>query len=136
MAEVVSPGRLVLDSGGVSALATGDLRANRLFRRAVRKGYVVVIPTPVLAEVYSGRATDASMDRVVKDVEFLIPTSVSVARRAGELRSRSGVRDVVDAIVVAEASVVPDSIVLTSDASDIRSLIDATGERRLACIGV
>lgn len=136
MAEVVTRGRIVLDSGGVSALADGNADARDVVVQARRLGYEVVIPTPVLAEVYSGRPTDAPMHRIVKDVEFVIPTSASVARRAGELRARSGVTDVVDAIVVAEAAVIPHSIVLTSDPSDIRSLMDAAGEPRLACIGV
>lgn len=136
MADVVTRARLVLDSGGVSAIATGNLDARDTLQRARRLGYEVVIPTPVLAEVYSGRSIDAPIHRVVKEVELVIPTSASVARRAGELRARSGVTDVVDAIVVAEAATTPGSIVLTSDPADIRALIDATGTPRVACVGV
>lgn len=128
-------GRLVLDSGAVSALATGDGHARDVVRRAVRRGYEVILPTPVLAEVFSGRPTDGPIHRAVKEVES-VPTSATVARRAGELRSRSGIRDVVDAIVVAEAATIPNSIVLTSDPHDIRSLIEASGAPRVACVGV
>lgn len=136
MADVVTRGRLVLDSGGVSALAEGDLDARDRLRRARTDGYEVVIPTPVLAEAFAGRPTDAVVHRIVNAVEFVIPTSAAVARRAGELRARSGVSDVVDAIVVAEAAAIPGSIVLTSDPGDIRSLIDASGDPRVACVGV
>lgn len=132
----MTSGRVVLDAGAVSALAARDRRARWLLRQALDDGLAVVVPTPVLAEVYSGRPSDAPVNQFLKTVESLVPTTASVARRAGELRARSGVTDVVDAIVVAEAAVTPGSIVLTSDPSDIRSLIDASGEPRLACVGV
>lgn len=94
------------------------------------------MPTPVLAEVYSGRPSDAPVYQFLKSVESVVSTSAAIARRAGELRARSGVTDVVDAIVVAEAAATPGSIVLTSDPADIRALIDATGAPRVACVGV
>ena len=48
-----------------------------------------------------------------------------MGREAGELRSRSGVLDVVDAIVVAEAVASARALIMTSDPDDIRSLVEA-----------
>ncbi len=67
------------------------------------------------------------IDRVVNAVDMLLPTTPELARRAGELRAKSGVLDVVDAIVVAEAVAAPPSLILTSDPDDISRLIEAAG---------
>lgn len=136
VAEVVMPRVVVLDSGAVSALAARDRRARAVLQHVLDEGLAVLVPAPVLAEAYSGRPTDAPVHQLIKTVEFVRPTSATIARRAGELRARSGVRDVVDAIVVAEAVSVPGSIVLTSDPTDIRALIDASGASRVVCVGV
>lgn len=56
---------------------------------------------------------------------MLLETTPERAKRAGELRSSSGVLDVVDAIVVAEAIVAPPALIMTSDPEDIRKLVEA-----------
>lgn len=85
---------------------------------------MVVIPTPVLTQVHRGGRERAGVDRVVKAVDALLPTSAQVARRAGELLAQSGTSDAVDAIVAAEALLSAPSLVLTSDARDIMLLIE------------
>jgi hypothetical protein len=131
------PGRLVLDAGGVSAIADGDGLARATLDRVRREGWLVVIPAPVLAEVHTGRRDHARVDRVVNAVDMLIATTPERARQAGELRSRSGVLDVVDAIVVAEAVAFPPALVMTSDPDDIRRLIEAAGASgRVAIVAV
>jgi hypothetical protein len=109
-------GLLVLDSGGVSAIAAGNGVARAALERARREGWLVVIPAPVLVEVHTGRRDHAGM---------LIETTPERAREAGELRSRSGVLDVVDAIAVAEAVAAQPALILTSDPDDIRALVEA-----------
>ncbi len=120
-------GCVVLDAGGVSAIAEGSERARAVLERARRSGWIVVIPTPVLAEVHSGRRDHAHIDRVVNAVDLLIDTTATRAREAGELRAISGVDDVVDAIVVAEAAASLPAIILTSDPGDIARLVEASG---------
>ena len=115
--------RVILDAGGVLALARGDGLARAALVRAKREGYVVVIPTPVLAEVHRGGRRRAGVDHVVKRVNALLPTSPDTARRAGELMGAAGTDDAVDAIVVAEALASIPAVVLTSDADDIRRLL-------------
>ena len=138
MAELTGrPGRLVLDAGGVSAIADGDGVARAALDRARREGWLVVIPAPMLTEVHTGRRDHARVDRVVNAVDMLIATTPERARQAGELRSRSGVLDVVDAIVVAEAVAFHPTLVMTSDPDDIRRLIEAAGAMgRVAIVAV
>ena len=59
----------------------------------------------------------------------MIETTPERAKQAGVLRARSGVLDVVDAIVVAEAVSALPAIILTSDLDDIKALVDAAGAR-------
>lgn len=128
MAELTAGGgRLILDAGGVSALARGDGIARSTIERARRVGWPVIIPTPVLVEVHSGRREHAHIDRVVKAVDLLIPTSALRARDAGALRFGSGVLDVVDAIVAAEALAAAPAVIVTSDPDDLGRLVDAAG---------
>lgn len=119
--------RLVLDSGGVIALADGNTVARAAVDRARREGWLVVIPTPVLVEVHTGGHDRARIDRVVKAVDMLIPTLPEIARDAGLLRARSRVLDVVDAVVVAEAVAAVPAVILTADPDDVGALLDAAG---------
>lgn len=117
----------MLDSGGVSALAEGNPRARAVLVRARRENRDVVIPAPVLTETYTGRRDHAAIDRVLNDVSRHIETTPERAKQAGVLRARFGIRDVVDAIVMAEAVAAGAAIILTSDPGDLERLRDAAG---------
>lgn len=138
MADLTAkPGRLVLDSGGVSAIADGSSLARAVLDRARRDGWLVVVPAPVLVEVHTGRRDHARIDRVLNAVDMLISTTPERAKEAGELRSISGVLDVVDALVVAEAVSALPAVILTSDPGDIGRLVEAAGAAaRVRVIGV
>ena len=138
MAPLTTGRRLILDSGGVSATADGNPIARAALDRARREGWLVVIPAPVLVEGHTGRSDHARIDRVVNAVDMLLSTTPDTARRAGELRSRSGVTDVVDAIVVAEAVALFPALILTSDPDDIGRLLEAAGVSNtdVVCIAV
>lgn len=138
MAPLTTERRLILDSGGVSAIADGNPIARAALDRARREGWLVVIPAPVLVEGHTGRSDHARIDRVVNAVDMLLSTTPDTARRAGELRSRSGVTDVVDAIVVAEAVALFPALILTSDPDDIGRLLEAAGVSNtdVVCIAV
>ncbi len=118
----------MLDAGGILALLRGDGDARAALERARAEGYVVVIPTPVLAEVHRGGRDRAHIDRVVNKVGALLPTSAETARRAGELLGASGTDDPVDAIVVAEALAAVPSVIITSDPGDIRRLLQTRAD--------
>jgi hypothetical protein len=128
---------LILDAGGILALARRDGRARAVLARVLHEGYVAVIPTPVLVQVHRGGSDHAEIDRVVKAVDALLPTCDRVARRAGELQAKAGTSDVVDAIVAAEALACVPAVILTSDPGDLSRLLDGEPEAaRVAVIGV
>ncbi|HSO30610.1 MAG TPA: PIN domain-containing protein [Candidatus Sulfomarinibacteraceae bacterium] len=129
--------RVILDAGGILALSRGNGDARAALARARIEGFVVVIPTPVLAEVHRGGRDRAHIDRVVNKVDALLPTSEDVARRAGELLGASGTDDPVDAIVVAEALAAVPSVIITGDADDIRRLLQTQSDGpRVAVVSV
>jgi len=130
-------GRVILDSGAISALAEGNPRARAVLVRARREGRLVVIPAPVLTEVYTGRPDHARIDRVINAVDMQIETTPERAKQAGVLRARSGVLSVVDAIVVAEAVAALSAVIVTSDPDDIKALVDAAqATDRVAIVAV
>jgi len=129
--------RVILDAGGILALSRGDGDARAALERARAEGYVVVIPTPVLAQVHRGGRDRAHVDRVVNKVDALIPTSEETARLAGALLEASGTDDPVDAIVVAEALAAAPSVIITSDAGDVRRLLQTQSDGvRVAVVSV
>ena len=121
--------RLVLDAGAILALARGAPAARAKLKRAARECYVVIVPTPVVAQVHRGGRTKAAMDRALRAVDIYAPTSVETARHAGELLARAGMADAVDAIVVAEALAGSRSTILTSDPEDLSCLVEAEAAR-------
>lgn len=119
-----SPRRLLLDAGALIALSRGSAPARASVKRAIRQGYKVVVPTPVVAQVHRGGWDRASVDRTLTAVDVFVATSLETAMRAGVLLGRAGLSDAIDAIVVAEASGAR-STILTSDPHDIGRLVDA-----------
>ncbi len=129
--------RVILDAGGILALAGGAGDARAALDRAIREGYVVVIPTPVLAQIHRGGHDRAHLDRVLGKVDAFQATSERVARRAGELQAKTGTSDAVDAIVAAEALASVPALILTSDPRDLERLLEGEPEAsRVAVIGV
>jgi predicted nucleic acid-binding protein len=137
LADLPASRRLILDSGGIVALSRGNQDGRAALERARREGYIVVIPTPVVAEVHRGGFDHARIDRILNAVDATLPTSEHIARRAGELQAAAGTNDPVDAIVAAEALAAIPSVIITSDASDIRRLLDTQSDAaRIVVIAV
>jgi hypothetical protein len=77
------------------------------------------------------------VDRVIRLVDALLPTSARVARLAGELQAKTQTTDVVDAIVAAEALLSVPSLIMTSDPHDLARLIEEeAGAIRVRAIAV
>lgn len=118
---------VVLDSGVIDRSVTNrELRW--VIRDLVEHGWEPLIPTVVLAEATTGRASDAPVNRALKQVEPT-DTTPSTARLAGRLRfavERSGSRRLpggIDAIVAAHAAEVGRGVVFTTDPTDLRRLL-------------
>lgn len=113
---------LVLDSGGVSRLADRSTRALALIR-ALRAAelWPPVVPTMVIVESLHGRpGRDANVNRFLKSCLIEPSVSISLARRAAELRRHAARGSAVDALVAALAE--PGGTILTGDAEDLEAL--------------
>lgn len=115
---------LVLDAGGVSALAGQRARLMELRRRGLWQAQV---PAVVLAEALTGdHRRDFRPNRLLRACQIRDVTQ-SQAREAARLRTatrRAGTISATDAIVAAFASTCPDPLVLTSDTRDLAALTE------------
>ena len=120
---------VVLDSEALSLVAgkDADILAFLSFARRYRNR--VVVPTAVLAEVITGRASDA---QVWHAVNRLVTQDITrdIAGEAGALRERAEEvrakkKDLtVDAMVAAVARQFAPSVVLTCDVEDLKLLCE------------
>ncbi len=121
--------RLVLDSGGLSALCGTSHHARERLRWNSRHLGEVMVPTAVLVECATGDGgRDAEVNRILgilvgDDAEYA-GVDERTARRAGALRYAAKSDDGIDALVAAVA--VGDgspTVVLTSDPHDLSRLV-------------
>lgn len=115
---------LILDSGGVTALAGQRARMAELRRRGA---WPPEIPSVVLTESLTG---DPRRDFHVNGLVRLcrvVDVDEPLSREAAALRTRTGrasTISAVDAVVAATADRRPGSTVLTSNPADLRALLD------------
>ena len=114
---------LILDSGGVSALAGQRARLAELRRREL---WPAQVPAVVLTEVLTGdHRRDFHVNQLLRMCQIL-GVDEQLARNAALLRTRSGRAATIaatDAIVAALAVGQADPIVLTSDPDDLAALV-------------
>jgi len=112
----------VLDAGALIAFERGAKRARAFVQRARAAGIQLIIPAPVLAQVWRGGARQAQLAALVEARATLIePFDEPLAKAAGILCGRSGTSDIVDASVVISARL-HHAVVLTSDPDDLRRI--------------
>ena len=125
-------GVVVLDSGAITKVAFADTLACSIVEDLSGRGWTICIPAVTFAEVISGRPrTDAAVERLVKRVANTVDCGETLAKAAGILRARaSGSKKFspsgIDAIVAAVADGSQPSIVLTTDADDMSTLLVST----------
>ena len=124
---------LILDTGAVLALLRNDRSVRALYTVAQSEGVDIVVPTVVVAQVVRGGAADALANRLLKTV-FVPFVGERLAREAGRLLGASGLSDVVDALVVAEARRRAPAAILTGDAGDLSRLADGLPGIRIIAI--
>jgi predicted nucleic acid-binding protein len=114
---------LILDSGGVTALAGQRARLAELLRRGE---WPPQVSTIVLTEVLTGdHRRDIHQNRLLALCQIR-PVTEELARTAARLRGatpRPGSIAATDAVVAALATTVTDPIVLTSDPKDLEALL-------------
>lgn len=113
---------LVLDAGGLSALAVQRARLRELRRRGL---WPAQVPTVVLTEALTGdHRRDFHINRLLRTCQVR-EVDETQAREAAHLRTatdRAATISAVDAVVAALAGARPDAVVLTSDPLDLRAL--------------
>ena len=128
--RVVAGGTLVLDSEGLAKLAAGDARARAFLASARAQRARVAASAITLTETLRGGPRDAAIHQVLSRIT-VVPVSVGIARRAGELLGSagfSGRRYAIDAVVAATALRLDRPLVLlTSDPDDMNRLVEEPG---------
>ncbi len=113
---------LVLDTGGVSALAGQRARLQELRRRGL---WPPQVPAVVLTEALTGdHRRDFDANRLLRTCQVR-DVDETQAREAARLRTATGraaTISAVDAVVAAFASGLPNAFVLTSDPADLSAL--------------
>ena len=113
------------------ALIAGDRSDRRMW--ALHVGFIAeeVVPSvaaPVVAEAWRGGSRQANLARMLAGCETEAMT-FDLARRVGELAGRADHEDVVEVAVVEGAARRDDDVILTSNETHIRQVIEATGKR-------
>jgi hypothetical protein len=115
---------VVLDTGALIAIDRGDRRIGAALHEAARHGIDAVTSSVCVAEAWRDPVRQARLARALAGV-IEHPLDPDTARACGVLLARSGTREVADAAVALLAE--DDDVVVTSDAGDIRHLLDTTG---------
>ena len=116
----------VLDSGALLRLERDDRDLWAMLRAQADARSNVLVPTGVVAQVWRRGHRRAHVARALKHCEEIALDS-AVARATGLLCGATRSSDIVDASVALAAAVAARSertVVLTSDASDLRRLLD------------
>lgn len=126
---------LVLDAGGLSALAVERARLHELRRRGL---WPAQVPTVVLTEALIGdHRRDFHTNRLLRTCQIR-DVDETHAREAARLRTataRAATISAVDAVVVAVAAGRPDAVVLTGDPDDMREIAaHAAAPVRVICM--
>ncbi len=114
---------ILLDAGALIAIDRGDRATAALLRTAGRAGLGLRTHPMIVAQVWrDSGGRQAQLAAALKAVE-VIAIDDGLGRRAGALCGVAGTNDPIDAALVALAA--DGDHVLTSDPSDIASLLEA-----------
>jgi hypothetical protein len=117
----------VLDSGALGALASDDARMRPLLANIVRDGGFICVPAVALAECYGDSRHNARYDRALKALggadRVVANTTTKIAKEAGRIMRAAGMKETIDAIVVATAASSPmRATIVTGDESHVEDL--------------
>lgn len=113
----------MLDAGALIAVERGSRMLIGLAERGRATGGRVVVPAPVLAQVWRGSQRQALLSRFLNLSMVEVDVLTEAAwRAAGELCGIAGTSDVVDAAVITCARARGARVVVTSDPDDLRRL--------------
>lgn len=117
---------IVLDSGALIAVESGDLRTWAILRREFAAGRGVLTHAGVVGQVWRGGSRrQARLSRALVGIEVR-PIDEDLGRRAGVLLGQTGGSDVIDAALVLVSN--DGDEILTGDAADLSELVAASGK--------
>lgn len=113
---------MLLDAGALIAFEKGDPRVRALLREILSQNRRVVVPAPVLAQVWRRPSEQVAVRSLTGSSRTeIVPLDGPLAEAVGVLCGRTRTRDVVDATVAIVARKL-DAVVVTSDPDDLRAL--------------
>ncbi|MGC8514364.1 MAG: twitching motility protein PilT [Acidimicrobiales bacterium] len=115
------------DTGALVAGDRNDRRMWALHVAFIAEEVVPSVSAPAVAEAWRGGHPQASLAMMLAGCEIEAMTS-DLARRVGELAGRADYGYVVDVAVVEGAARRDDDVILTSNETNIRQVIEATGK--------
>ena len=119
----------VYDSGALVAIDRREFNAMRRHQERLREGDRIVIPAPVAAQVVRDPQRQVRLMQTLTGSD-VVPFGRGDVSDVGKLLAKTGTADVVDGFVAVTAARSADSTaVVTSDADDIRRLLEALGVR-------
>lgn len=123
-----NPRTVILDTEAMSAVAQRDSVLTARLVAAVEAKARVLYPSLILAELITGKSTDAAVWHVanrlpVVDVDRAIASAAGVLRQQGEVVRRKKRDLTVDALVAAVAVAMSPSVVITADPNDFELLV-------------
>jgi len=125
--------RIVLDAGAIIGVERRNGRMITLLERAVKQAWTLIVPSAVVAETWRGAKTDARVARFLKTVDAYAALDHDAGLRIGSLLASANLRSgtyVVDASVVDAAIQSAPCLIATSDATDIRRIVQAAHPSR------
>ncbi len=126
--------QIVLDSGAFTAIAKRNEPIRFALKKALAEGGSISIPTIVLAESTTGSGPrDARVNQLAR-ICRIVDLDERIARLAASLRFARPAFGVADAIVIATADALGGSVVLTTDARDLRELASLRNVSRVVAI--
>jgi hypothetical protein len=116
---------LILDSGALISGERDDREFALASKTVQRRGGRLIVPAPVLAQVWRGGRRIARLAHVLKGC-VVVSLDEATARVVGELCAATATKDIVDATVAVVAHQMS-ADVATSDPADVKVLLDALG---------
>lgn len=111
---------VVLDAGAFLAVEKGDRRVAAMLRLLQRQRVALRTSAAVVAQVWRDGRKQALLARLLDGVAVRA-LGAGDDRRTGELVSKAGTRDVIDAHLALVAE--EDDLILTSDPEDLKRLL-------------
>ncbi|HZO93238.1 MAG TPA: hypothetical protein VFB22_05670 [Candidatus Baltobacteraceae bacterium] len=114
---------LVFDTGALIAADRNDATVSAIVKAAKATDTTIYAPATCVAEAWRDGRTQARLAMFLKGIHQFPSLDLEDAKNVGQLLSRSGTAQVADAHLVTVAVRVAPSVVVTSDPSDIETLL-------------